>query len=396
MPSVTFGILGSVEIFPWVVLYAITQRQFFSSNFFILLVAITPWVCFAMLDEGIKNFDMVRSLFAYLNVLILFFLVPNLPNHEVDSLKNSAAIVLVLTIVAGILQSFQSLQIFHEFINILVPRALSTLGETFGIGARGVSGLSSEPARQAMSIIFLLLIQFCNIRPNQGLWSITIISILYLWFINKSAIGTIFSLVFIGGLIAALLVQKVNFKRFTFFSVIVVTLFIGLMNFNNFVTTYEKELSKSRAGSLIILASDYNLNELLEFGLDFGGFRISSILAIYKDPTLLGYGLGNSAKATGALIKQDKDLISSRYYANPNTPVNNRPTSFISALLVEFGLIGTFLIFLLILITISNNNNTFTLYKFLLLLPIFFSLLITGASGNPLPIASLLLILRKV
>ena len=377
-PSVTFGLLSS-EIFPWALLYAFLNIKKIALSFYFWLIVLLPWFLYGFFYYGSLTESLV-SIFAIINALTFIFLIDNLSSKEKIKLINSAKIVFFLSIILGIIQ-FLQVPYITDFISSLVPRSTSNFSALDGIASRGVSGLSSEPARQALELCLLLSLLLKTKRINYP-FAVVLLFGLYMLFFNRSVTGLAFYSILLALflIISLLKVIKTN-KILKYAPLTIFSIFIGTYTF----TQLSDEIEKTRSGAIVYEIID-SREQLTPIIINYSGFRFSSVYASYSNPTITGHGLGSSRKEIARMIKENDELYSLQFYGERLSEVGSRPTSLISSLLVEIGLLGIFLT-LILMPGLLQNMSLFSPYNLLG----FISLLFIGAAGNPIPIVVLFL-----
>ena len=322
---------------------------------------------------------------------------------EIEKLKKAGLIALLASILVGVIQYFNLLPI-ESLIRFLIPRSVIGVNEAIGLGARGISGLATEPGRQGMEIVFIaaFLIYFwlkdLNGSDNNKIKALGLLALIgmYLFFMNKSATGIVFySILILSALLVSLYRSKHTFRNIVIMPVLVIAiLFIGMQNLSQERMDRLKE--SNRILTLAFIFAESNPSQFLNLITDYGGFRLSSILVHYRSPSLLGHGVGNSHNITGALIKEDDWLYGSRFYRTPQfSDLYVRPNSLLASYIAEIGLIGTLLVLMFIFFNLSAKSIQINISKIIHSTPMIFGLVAVGASGHPGAGIALLLILRE-
>lgn len=371
-PSVTFGLVPS-EIFPWLMIYTFLNFNKININYLYWVVALVPWFLFGYFYFGFS--ESFRSLFAVINAITFFFLVNSLDMKEKEKLINAAKFIFFLSIFFGVLQFFQ-ISIISDIIKYFVPRSSSEISLLEGISSRGVSGLSSEPARQALELC-LILSMLLKVKAIKN--PIFILAILggYLLFINRSVTGLgIFMFLILIFAVISLVKMIRERKYFKLISIAFLSSILGVFSFVQLGSEFEK----TRSGAIAFEILERQ-DQALQILIGYTGFRFSTVYASYTNISFLGYGLGSSKTKMNEFIKADNDLYSLSYYGERSSEVRARPTSLVASLILEIGIIG----FLATMLLIKNSFKSKYLYSPFNTL-CFFSLIFLGAAGNPIPV----------
>jgi hypothetical protein len=367
-PSVTFSLLKS-EIFPWA--FLISQKS--NSKIYSKLIPLYLLFIFSIFytlfitDFTVDKIEILRSLIAYLNPLLIFlFLIYN-KKYIVTNYLKTIKVIFISFIIFGFIQYSGLLANFENFFRIFIPRLyMQKIG-----GGRGVTIFSSEPSRASYEFLFLYIFLRQFIIKNKYF----LYDLLYLSFsllIIKSATGILLSALYF------LIVYK---KRIP----IIITFFIiiGLILINSF--------SDNR--SFVILATLLNRLTKLDFGTAFyfilneSGYRLISIIGAYSYGiiTFIGTGIGNWEIGISNAIKFLEINPSSIVIYNTidgSNFVSTRPTAFLASYILDFGLLGFFIL------AYSFNSTIKLILPFIpkklsitFLIYIFF----VGDIGNPIP-----------
>ena len=217
MPSNTFGILPS-EIFPWAILMSLFFIRKLVLEYFLLIVIFLPALTlgFNHVDQFI---DIVRSSFSFINAIILFFVYIKIQNNVIYKMVHIVRNVLLIQIITGIITFVFDISIIENFIQLLIPHAW-----TSGDLTRGVSGFSTEPARQALEIILMYSTYIASQKlanPNYNRVKYDFGLLCYLIFINKSVTG-------IGIFLIYLTIINLSFKGLIKISIIPIIFFVSM------------------------------------------------------------------------------------------------------------------------------------------------------------------------
>lgn len=388
-PSITFGILGNVENFPWAIIFAVSLFAFFRflPNETPLLLLLFPWFIVPLV-MGEELFIVFRGAAAIVNAMIFTFVVARLPDRYLDNAVMAAATVIGLNIMVGTLQLYFPQLWVHDLVNVLVPRAQGYLSLNEGLMARGVSGLSSEPSRQALDICMLMLLLLV-IRREFRWYHLALDAgfVFFLLMMNRSftSIGTVALLY--GGYFLS------NFGRLPKGTGWQLILIIGASSVWIISSGILSELGTHSRG-LAILLQTRSLDDLWFILVEHSGHKIAAQLAVYFNFSLLGSGFGGSPDVVAGGIDSLKLTPFYNWHMRHFHYVDFRPTSFWTGCLAELGVVGLSIVLFAIGWSLRGVGSFLTFGDaFLLALPIF-SLLAMGDIGSPLPLTVIFLICR--
>jgi hypothetical protein len=267
--------------------------------------------------------------------------------------------------IVGILQTLGVINFLEPVFKFLVPRSLT---ESFELGGRGVTLLSSEPARASYEILFMYITwrYLQKMSPVNKLFFDFLI-VLFILFILKSSVGSIILIVFL-----------ICEYRLKFILSGLIVSIIGLPFLINM---------DSRAIYVMIgIFSNTSINGMFEYVLSASGFRLISLIAAYRYGILhpLGGGIGLwRTTSIESLYETDIDPSSLYYFNRLGGFVPVRPTSFLSSMVLDMGWMAIAVIWYLIkplFKLISFDNELFSL-----VITFLFYMIAVGAVGNPIP-----------
>jgi hypothetical protein len=273
--------------------------------------------------------------------------------------------ILFFLIIIGILQTLGVINFLGPFFSFLVPRALT---ESFSLGGRGVTLLSSEPARASYEILFIYITwRYMQKMPAVNKLFFDFLIVFFILLILKSSMGSIILIVF--------LLCEYRLKFILSGLIVVVVGLPLLINMN------------SRAIYVLVsIFSNASIGEMFEYLLSASGFRLISIIAAYKygmsHPLGGGIGLWETTSVE-ALYETDINPSNLYYFSSFGGFVPVRPTSFFSSMVLDMGWIAIVAIFYLIkplFKLISFENELFPL-----IITFLFYMIAVGAIGNPVP-----------
>lgn len=320
-PSMNFG-LYSAEVFPYAFIFAVVmlRRVHAVEIVFILLFTLSSiFSIYLNADKAGFAYDFFRSAGAYLNVMLVFFVLLHISQDRVKILLNIAKVIFIGLTILGLLQISGLAEPLGPLFKFFVPRSS---GE--GLGYRGVTLLSTEPARAGVEYLFLYLIyRFAFLKRKRHLLADLLIGAAVL-FMFKSAVVLLMYLI----MLVLLYRMKV-----VFLAVLVLIISPLLLSFD---------------GRSIML-----INELLNADSDMAfyilmntsGNRIFSIWAVslFSFQYPFGLGVGNwmessliAAKLTGY------DLSTLNYFTvfDRGGEFSFRATGFLTNVAMDFGIVG--------------------------------------------------------
>ena len=149
-PSITFG-LSNTEVFPYAGLYSAIKLRRIRLGLLIIIALLILSVMYGIFKhQNAETIEVFRSLLAYLNPLLVFVAILRVSQEEIWLLNRMIINLVYAFCVLGLLQHFGLLSIFESIFSFFVPRSS---GEAMGF--RGVTLLSTEPARAGVEFSFL-------------------------------------------------------------------------------------------------------------------------------------------------------------------------------------------------------------------------------------------------
>ena len=365
----------SAEIFPWAIAYAVTKVKAITFRIVpIAVIIMSSLLATLFVYEGELIDESIRSLFAYINPLILFMVLARAPEKEILRLAKLLKYVLVGLLGFGVVQASGLIEFADPLVKALVPRGGA---EEFG-GGRGVMLLSTEPSRAAFEMIFLYAAwRTITLLSGSRIVLADILFALFIVAIIKSALGLVLLLVY--------------FFFIYRFKLIFILLLLSPIAFSIFIDV--------RAVSVAVdLVSKTSLIEAYEFLINTSGFRLVSVLSAYYYgvTSLIGGGVSawqissvNAMQAAGFSAEELNFFI---YHADSEFK-GIRPTSFMANISLDMGLIG--MVCMMYLLAPYIKRAWLCGVSLHPLLGLFlFSIFFIGTVGNPIPWLSLILALR--
>lgn len=323
-PSITFGLLVA-EVFPWsIIIFLLFSRRIEKQLVGILALMLTSAVAGIYLSGDFLQ--PLRSLAAFSNALLALSLVLTIPGGVVDHLLRTARTILFFLLCLGILQYFMLLEFLEPGLQFLVPRSSAGLLAEMG---RGVTLLSSEPARAGVEVVFLYSIFRCSF-DRSSIWkygSDTVIGLFILLVIQSAAASAVYGvyLLFLYG-------------RRSFFPL----LLLGVL----FSPVFLAQREGNRTIDLIVSLMQMSSWSDIFFELvDTSGHRLISIFSSYSYGIThpIGAGIGNWVSGSlWALEGTGLRLEEYRYFQvhGFGAAVPIRASGFLSNLVLEAGVVG--------------------------------------------------------
>lgn len=365
-PSVTFSIIDA-EIFPWGILLFVFYRVRLDKLTVLFLLILFLSIIYGALLRREVTFEAVRSLFAYLNVILVSCFIIKCNNLTLSRLLIILKVVLSFYLIFGILQLTGLVSFLEPLVDVLMRRGSVTVTE----GGRGVRLLASEPSRAALEVIFVYAcLRVTNVFSTRYTLLFDAVIVIFLLVVIKSATGLLFAFVFF-------------FLMYPKLSGLNLILFISALG-----TLSNIDLN-SRAFNLIIdVFSNISFANFFELLIKHSGFRIPSVLSsyIYAMYTPLGGGVGqwmhSSIDAFSFLGIPASDILYFRSEFNSEF-VAVRPTTFIASIALDLGILGVLFCLYWIffnLIKVLPNSKNLPIYGMFI-----FYLLFFGEIGHPVP-----------
>ena len=324
-PSVTFGLL-TAEVAPWALLLSIIYVQRYSQWMLILLCWLIASATTTVINSG-EVLEVVRSLAAYLNALLPLVLIASMSDQRVQQMAVAARTIFIVLLLIGLLQHFKLIVFLDAFLKTLIPRASA---EALDFSGRGVTLLSSEPARAGVeAIFFYIFVRTCFIPSGYKVFADLGFSLFMLMLLQSAmALG-------LWGIYMALSYR---------FLALVTLLFLGSL----IPLILSLELG-GRSFELLQTISSAPADEARFYLLNTSGHRVISIYAsyLYGFTNAFGGGVGNwKATSIDALHLTGIDLTQLNYfqkYGNGEA-VSIRSSGFVSNFILDNGWIGTLLL----------------------------------------------------
>lgn len=375
-PSITFGIYTS-EIFPWGFIFALFYLRQINKYLLWIIIILSLSSCIVLFQSLIAvqplQTDVIRSLGAYMNFIMLAQALLMLSTEKAKYIRSLSRKIFWFLIALGFIQNIGS-DTLGYIIQTLIPRGDgSALVET----NRGVTLLSSEPARAGIELTLIYLIYRLGEENSTKNTLIDIFLLIYIVLVIKSFAVVIFAL-------SAFTILHVRL-RFHFLSVLGSLLFvIGIYFMINILPQFG-----GRASDVIIfLQQTEALNDGLFYIANESGNRFIGLYSFYKFGIFhpFGYGVGSwPYSSIQAINESGLDFRDFRFFdvVGDGELIAFRGSGVLSNLMLDVGLIGTFLLVYLfrklILVYASFSDLSKKAFWIFLIKVAFF-----GSPGNPI------------
>jgi hypothetical protein len=367
-PSITFSVLNS-EIFPWAYIRSKTEGFKLYKNLYNLYILFIFSITYTLIYTNFQAspIEIIRSLIAYLNPILIFFFIINSKKINTYNYINIIKNIFCATVIFGLIQYSGILLSLEKYFRFFIPRLyMQQIG-----GGRGVSLFSSEPSRASYEFLFLyIFIRTFLIKKWVFFFDLLFFS--YSFLIIKSTTGILLSFIYF------LPTYRKQLPALILIFLTSIIIFIDLFPENRAVFLF------STLASNITSLSIKNVFLLL---LNESGYRLISLIAAYTYGcyTIIGTGVGNWEFGISTALKFlniDPANIAIYNQLDGVDFVSTRPTSFISSYFLDFGIFGFLVLLKSIWGVFKNIYNSISkklFYTFLVY--IFF----VGDIGNPIP-----------
>jgi hypothetical protein len=368
-PSITFG-LSTTEVFPYAGLYsAVTLKRLRLGLFLILGLLFVSILYGTYRHNSFEFIEVFRSLLAYLNPLLVFIAILRVSRRELWLLHKMTISLLYFLFILGLLQLSGLISILDGIFSALVPRSSAE-----GMGFRGVTLLSTEPARAGIELAFLYFYARRFYIPYNKRLMYDLIALAYSLLVFKSA--TVFFL-----LMSFLSIAHFRIALITF-PILIILIGLAINFFDN---------------RIIQLLNDIwqlPIDESLWLIMNTSGNRVISIYAavVYAMHNFFGGGIGFwKISSVEAIELTNIDYMSLNYFKlilAETGSLSYRCSGYLTNLLMDtgFGGIASVLIYLLSEI----RKSTGSLWNLIRKEPAFFvifllNISIVGSVGAPVP-----------
>lgn len=368
-PSITFGTLKA-EVFPWAIMFSsiilLKQKRINIYYVIFLVTIILNIVIFSIATfPELKIPEVIRSSLAYINssiCLVIFYQASE--NNTLKTIKLLKVIFLFL-IVLGILQFSGLISFLDPLFKLLIPRASS---ESLSFVRRGVTLLSTEPARAGVSLIFIYVV-VKSVFIKKGRIISDVLFFIFLVIILKSIMALMLYFVYI------LLVYRVKFLR-------IIAVLLLLMIFLD--TFGGGERSKQMINKI---KTQESFSDAVMVVVDLAGPRLISIYSswLYAVHNPLGGGIGHWEKSSVEALKMtgaDFSKINYFKFKGDSKPIPIRSSGYVSNLVLDTGFLGVGVFFIFIYAIFSKFWKNGMESKNIILI-FLFKIMFIGSVGPP-------------
>lgn len=374
-PSITFGIISS-EVSPYALFFALLRMSSVKINILLLLGLFILSILFGFwtTNQDSITADVVISTMAFLNPLFIFALILRLPEKEFLKFLMVSRNVFYIFLLVLIIQFSGMFEFLDPAFKALVPRSSSAQ-----LGFRGVTLLSTEPARASIEFIFVYLIVRTFWVPRRLLNFTDIAVAIVILIMFKSATGLFFFAIFLA-----------FFNRFLLWLAVPIVIFYIVQKASS---------SSGRALSLIRDMYSLPLSDTYFLLINTSGNRVISIIAAIKYGLHypFGGGIGNwKETSVEALFLTGFDYTSLNYFNAEwkEGKLYFRASGYMMNLMMDLGILGvtaaTALLFKLTKPFRKLSNYNKKIFYFFLI-KIFF----VGSVGTPVAWIATAIILRN-
>jgi len=376
-PSVNFGLYGS-EVFPYALIFSVVmlRRLHTVEIVFVLLFTVSSiFSIFFNVDKPDFAYEFFRSAGAYLNVMLVFFVLLHISQDKVKILLNIGKVIFIGLTILGLLQISGIAEPLEPLFKFLVPRSS---GEALG-ASRGVTLLSTEPARAGVEYLFLyLMYRFAFLKRKKSYLLLDLLIGAAVLFIFKSAVVLLVYLI-----ILALLYRT----KVVFLAVLALIISPLLLSFDGRSILLINELLNADSGTAFHIL------------MNTSGNRIFSIWAVslFSLQYPFGLGVGNWIESSLIAAKLTSyDLSTLNYFTAYGRGGNGFPfraTGFLMNAAMDFGIVG----FFGFLTTIVYRLIPFWKYGYeskVIILLFIIKISFVGSVGTPVEWVSVVILLR--
>lgn len=381
LPSVTFSLLPA-EIFPWGLVFALFFGSRIDAKILLAALYLLGITLIGQIATHEPNIgESLRSLGAYLNCILVFGVLVSMPRTDIQRVASACRILFVVLVVLGIVQLSGVATFLDASLKLLVPRFSSTALEF--MGGRGVSLLSSEPARAGIELVSIYLVVRFGIKSRKMQIIGDFCLGLFLLLVIKSAQSLAFYFVFLG------IFHNIRLIKVVPFFLVGIVLLARAWEFDGRVVVLIKDIYEQSS-----------LRDVLYLVSNTSGHRITSIISNYQYGFYhpFGGGIGNwMTSSVVALDQSGVDLSKLNYFrlygAGYAVPI--RGSGFATNLILDAGIVGIVPVLYAIhssIRRIGGFSRAALSVTFLFLAKIAFF----GSVGNPVVWASTVLCIRSI
>ena len=372
-PSINFGLIGA-EVFPYAFLYGVLsiRKLGFSAILVFSLLSISAYYT---LFSTAEISEIIRSYFAYLNPLIIFIAILQMSHLHLQKFYRTAIYVFYGFCFLLAIQASGLFGFLDPFFKALVPRSSST-----SMGFRGVTLLSTEPARAVVEFIFLYAV-----------FRLTLIQSRH-YFLTDLAVGFLTIVIFrsfTGIVLYVVFIFLFNRKLF----------FFGLP-FGLLVILLAGDTKDGRAVALILQLSQMSWSEAWFELMNSSGNRLISIISsvTYGFSRPFGGGVGNWKETSILALEMTGIDYSKLNYFNTENSNGIRPyraSGYLMNLLLDVGLFGavfiTVFLYRLLVSYVRISREAWNMAVFFS-----FNILFVGSVGVTVPWMATAIVMRSI
>ncbi len=384
-PSITFGLL-TAEIFPWALLISLVFLKEINKYFLWIIMILALSSIFSLYQYSVNNIpiDLMRSLAAYANIILISQYIISLNQKQTLQLILLAKYIFFFLLFMGALQ-FIGIGLIDDLIRFLVPRGS---GYALIDSGRGVSLLSSEPARAGIELTLIYAIYRLTLLKSNTFHYFDILILIFQIIVIKSSSSVFFTMIFVSLL-------YVNWRGLLLIPIFAFIFFYILISFEG-----------SRASDLFLSIIDLGFDDisvLILFLVNESGNRLLGLYSFFlygfQNPFGGGVGLWQTT-SMDAVISTGFDISQIRFFeVNADGNLSSfRGPGVISNLMLDFGIIGTLAISWLFYKTIQIYMQLKVQKKIMRILLVIFlvKIFIFGSPGNPIPFIMLFLVYKFI
>ena len=365
LPAMSFGLFDGIASFPWaIIIFPLLVKKSDLGRYVFLLLFLLLFSVGQLICSEINSLYYSKSCIAFLNATILLPVFLSYDRRIILKVIDVFEVYLVLSILIGCLQlTVPSIREATSFL----------FGHASGFGAKGPPGLSYEPSRSALDMIYIFVTcifvhNYMGKRMSRWLFYLVII---YLLIINRSISAYLFLSVYL--ILWLIFVASLKYKMFALFLIPCICLLL----YNNV------EFIDSHAlNSIQKLMNSTNRRELI---FSLAGHRLTGLLGSYESISFLGEGLGNWTIVMEDFVSKNTNLIKNiSHYRNVGNKVY-APMTFMGRFTLEMGIMGMVIYFSLLLKKIPLSRVFREIRYSAEFLTIITSLVFLSYGSNPLP-----------
>ena len=375
-PSINFNLLNA-EIFPWVIISSVFFFRKTTKNFLVVLsILILHTIIFTLLKNGKFSIEFVRSLASYINSLLAFAFLLSVSIETIFKFSKLIKSIFYFLIVLGFAQKLNILESMDFIFKFFIPRSSATGLDFMN---RGVTLLSSEPARAGNSLIFIYLSVRYLVIKNKYKTYTDLFMFFYLLLIIQSSMSLIVFIVFI----------MIQYRFKLIFPLAIFSFF-----FTGLIFSLEgggRALDMIR--EITILA---DINEIKFLLVNSSGHRLISIYSswLYSISNPFGGGIGNwMYSSVESLNLTGINLNDYNYFQKfgVNSPI--RSSGFFTNMALDLGIVFIIPVILYVINSLKTFWKISSDTKVIILL-FLFKVFFIGSVGHPVAWIVVIVVLR--